>query len=598
MRNTAAPTSRRAALYWLEPSGLTILAGLIIWFLAVSWRRWPDPLIDFGRELYVPWRLVNGALLYRDVDEFYGPLSKYFNAILFIIFKPGLMVLVAANLAVFGAIIAVLYLILRRAWGFGAALLASAVFVAVFGFSQFVSSGNYNYATPYSHEATHGLLVCLLLVFVLVKWVDEPTRWRSFLAGLLLGLTALLKPEILFAAVVVTFVAIFERWRLWRWAGARGNMIWIIGALLPTAAFTLYFLRFVPFQEALAYACKGWLNILSARFTNNAVERGFLGFDQPWLHLSQHALATLAACALIGAIVLIARFSDKIQRRSILISIGACLAAGTAGFGSAFITWGEVGRCLFGLIFLYLVWGALLTPRDQTQIDDNSVRIARRLIVFLALAMMARMILNGRIYQYGFYQAALAAVVISAFLIGEIPARLGIHRGGQIIMAIGVVALVVSGVVSLSRQSAQLLQMKTVAISQGIDRFYAFPSQVESSGETVATVTKLITDNQSGQSLLVLPEGVMINYLTRRPSTVAEVFFFSAATEGGREAEIVRQLDRSPPDLVVFIRRDLSEYGIQRYGDRPGNGALILAWLSDNYRVDFQNNRAAMLRRK
>ena len=574
-----------------------ILAAFVIWFLAVSWRRWPDPLIDFGRELYVPWRLANGALLYRDVDEFYGPLSKYINAILFIIFKPGLMVLVAANLAVFGVIIAVLYVILRRAWGFEAALLGGAVFVAVFGFSQFVRSGNYNYATPYSHEATHGLLVCLLLVFVLVKWVQEATRWRSFLAGLLFGLTPLLKPEILFAATVVTIVAIFERWRLWRWAGARGNMIWIVGALLPTAAFTLYFLRFVAFQEALVDAAKGWLNILSARFTNNAVERGFLGFDQPWLHLGQHALATLAACALIGAIALIARVSEKIQRSWILISIGACLAAGTC-FASAFITWGEVGRCLFGLIFLYLVWGAFLTRRDQTQIDDKSVRIARRLIVFLALAMMARMILNGRIYQYGFYQAALAAIVISAFLIDEIPARLGLHRRGRTIMAIGIVALVVSGVVSLSRQSAQLLGMKTVPIGEGLDRFYAFPPQVDSSGETVATVTKLITDNRPGRSLIVLPEGVMINYLARLPSTVPEVFFFSAATEGGREAEIVRQLDRSPPDVVLFIRRDMSEYGIQRYGDRPGNGALILAWLSDNYRAEFQNNRAAMLKRK
>lgn len=575
-----------------------VLAGLIIWFLAVSWRRWPDPLIDFGRELYVPWRLANGALLYRDVDEFYGPLSKCCNAILFIFFKPGLMVLVAANLVVFGAITAVLYLILRRAWGFGAALFATAVFIAVFGFSQFVSSGNYNYATPYSHEATHGSLVCLLLVFVLAQWVQEATRWRSFLAGLLFGLTALLKPEILFAAVVITVVAILERWRLWRWPNSLVTMIWIVGALLPTAAFTLYFLRFVPLQEAVLYACKGWVNILSPRFTNNKVELGFLGFDQPWLHLGQHALATLAACTLIGAITMIGRLSERIQRRWMLISIGACLPIGLAWFASSNITWGEVGRCLFGLIFLYLIGSALSIPPEQTQIDDKSVRITRRLIVFLALAMMARMILNGRIYQYGFYQAALAAIVISAFLIGELPARLGLRRRGQTIMVIGIVALIVSGVVSLSRQSAQLLRIKTFPISEGRDRFYAFPPQVEPTGETVATVTKLVTDHRPVQSLLVLPEGVMINYLTHLPSTVAEVFFFSAATEEGREAEIVRRLESNPPDVVLFIRRDLSEYGIQRYGDRPGNGALILAWLANNYRVDFRTERAAMLMRK
>jgi hypothetical protein len=90
----------------------------------------------------------------------------------------------------------------------------------------------------------------------------------------------------------------------------------------------------------------------------------------------------------------------------------------------------------------------------------------------------------------------------------------------------------------------------------------------------------------------------MINYLTRVPSTVAELYFFASATEGGREAEIVRQLESNPPDVVLFIYRDLREYGIQRYGERPGAGALILAWVTDNYWVEFQTEGVALLRRK
>lgn len=51
---------------------LALLAGLSVWQLAVSWRRWADPIVDFGRELYIPWRLSEGAVLYRDVEDFYG----------------------------------------------------------------------------------------------------------------------------------------------------------------------------------------------------------------------------------------------------------------------------------------------------------------------------------------------------------------------------------------------------------------------------------------------------------------------------------------------------------------------------------------------
>ena len=48
-----------------------VFAALLWW----SWRRWPDPLVDFGRELYVPWRINAGQVLYRDLASLFGPLS-------------------------------------------------------------------------------------------------------------------------------------------------------------------------------------------------------------------------------------------------------------------------------------------------------------------------------------------------------------------------------------------------------------------------------------------------------------------------------------------------------------------------------------------
>src|ERR1700719_2830974 len=112
--------------FWCSiPCHLLVLACVASYYVAVSWRRWSDPLIDFGRELYLPWRIAGGAVLFRDVDDIYGPLSQYVNAGLFALFGPGLMHLVVANLLVFAAIVTTLYLLLRRAWGAGAALVAS-----------------------------------------------------------------------------------------------------------------------------------------------------------------------------------------------------------------------------------------------------------------------------------------------------------------------------------------------------------------------------------------------------------------------------------------------------------------------------------------
>ena len=55
-----------------EVLGIAVLLALALFFLATSWRKWPDSLIDFGNGLYIAWRLANGAILYRDVDVDYG----------------------------------------------------------------------------------------------------------------------------------------------------------------------------------------------------------------------------------------------------------------------------------------------------------------------------------------------------------------------------------------------------------------------------------------------------------------------------------------------------------------------------------------------
>ena len=60
-----------------------VIVGVFAAMVMASRGTWPDALIDFGRELYVPWQLTLGKVLYRDVQSYYGPLSPYINALWF-----------------------------------------------------------------------------------------------------------------------------------------------------------------------------------------------------------------------------------------------------------------------------------------------------------------------------------------------------------------------------------------------------------------------------------------------------------------------------------------------------------------------------------
>jgi hypothetical protein len=555
-----------------------------VFFVAASWRKWPDTLVDFSRELYVPWRLSNGALLYRDVDDIFGPLSQYFNAALFSAFGPGLMVLVAANLAVFAAITGVVYFLFRRAWGPGAALASTALFVSVFGFSQFITIGNYNYATPYCHEATHGVLVCLLLVGALDRWVRRPTAARSLVAGGLFGLTTVLKPEIMLAGAAVTLAAVAIRLRGGGRPAGSAAAAWLAGAVLPAALFAAGFSGRVGWRAAFVMAGHVWLSVgTTERQISERVQTRFLGFDNIPLHLAEHGVATLLALLLVGALCALAWTAERAPNSWPGKLAAAIAVAGALWLGCRGIAWINIGRCLLGLTLAYGAFGFARLARRRGPGGLPEGHALRLLIPVLAAVLMGRMVLAGRIYQYGFYQAALAGILIPAVMIGELPGLAGLSGRGRVVLAGATLLLLVPGAARLAALSSHLLSLKTEAVGRGRDLFYTFPPEINPTGDMVRLVSDSLAGRPRGETLVVLPEGEIINYLARMPSPVAPYSFYGATTADGREEALVRDLDRHAPDWIVIISRDLGDYGIHSYGEAPGSGRDILEWVAGHY---------------
>lgn len=580
-RPDVPPAARGAPWEWL---GLFALAGLAVYFLQVSWRKWPDPLIDYGRELYIPWRLSEGAVLQRDVEDFYGPLSQYVNALLFRCFGPGLMVLVYANLSVFAGILALLYALLRRAWGAGAAWVGAAVFVSVFAFSQYVGIGNYNYATPYVHATTHGLLVVLALTLVLVRWLEQPSASRSACAGLLLGLTAVLKPEFMLSGAVVTLAAVVLRLRSGGRPGARAVLAWSACLLLPTVAFWLEFARHMGWSDAFLAAGRAWVSVVAtSRYSGDPSQLDFLGFTGAGANLVEHGVAVLLGLAVVAVLLAGGRITDRAARPWMRALAAVVVVAGLAWVSGAWIEWIRAGRALLGLSLGYCVASSVQLARAPEAGDG--ARPVRVLVSLLAVAMLARMLLNGRIFHFGYYQAAIAGALLPAVLVGELPIRFATSRRARTLVVAGALAFLVPGVVSLARRSEGFHRLKTQPVGRGIDRFYAFPSSMSPIAAMVDGASDSLSKLPADRSVLVLPAGAMINYLARRPIPVPETVFFAGTLAEGGESRIVEGLREHPPGSVVLISLDLRDFGVQRYGESAGKGALILAWVEEHYQV-------------
>ncbi len=567
-----------------EVLGGFLLVAAVAQLLSVSWRRWADPLIDFGRELYLPWQINQGTVLYRDIDANYGPLSHYFNALVFRVFGTGFMQLAWTNLTIYFCILGLLYRVLRLVWGPTLALVGSLTFVGFFSFNQLGGVGNYNFVAPYAHETTHGFLALLAIIWGWGAWLRRPSVFKSALLGLLFGTTLLLKLEIIFTAGAIFFVALVlvALSKAEPRGGRPGHAAaMLLSAAVPpaTASLVLFETGRFSISQAVLWANVGWTGlVLFPGIAQDPFQATLLGTNAILENLQRLAFAGFASML---ALCLLAWVSERLGRaKKAFYVLGSLLLGIVTLFLSIRLPWIDVATVFpAGLLSLALVW-----IHDARRSAGGPVGLPRAvgwLLWAAGLALLARMALSPRIYHYGYCQAALAGVLTVATLWGELPRALGL-RGRALSSYLFTLSLILlSGLWTVQSISQRSYSFKTQPVGEGADRFYAYTPELEPTGFLVEDSRKALAAVPGSESLLVLPEGIMLNYLSRRP-TPSHVYTFNPYWLRWTDS-VLADLKKRPPPFVLVISRDMTEYGIQRFGESPEHGGPILAWVAANY---------------
>jgi hypothetical protein len=219
-----------------------------------TWQTWPDPLVDYGREIYLAWQLSEGKMLYDDIVHFNGPLSAYFNALAFRVAHCGILGVAMANGLVAVACVAMLYALLHRLSDHVAATMAALTFVTVFACSRYYVSGNYTWLCSYSHELPHGVALGVATLWCLAGY--QRSRRLAWLVamGTALGLVALTKPETFSAGVLAAtagLTATLARERPSRRRLCGQALAVVAGAAGPLLVTFLWFVRRMPASEVL-----------------------------------------------------------------------------------------------------------------------------------------------------------------------------------------------------------------------------------------------------------------------------------------------------------------------------------------------------------
>lgn len=542
--------------------------------LGSSWLRWPDVLIDYGSQLYIPWQISEGKRLYADLVYGYGPLAPYLSALYFRVFGVGLQTLVWTNVAVTAAVTFLLHRLLSRFTTPLVSLVCCVAFLVLFALSHPMQVGNYNFITPYETNITYGLLLSLLAMECLGRHFSAPGRATLLLSGLLLGLVSLTKLEIFVALAFAMAVGLgghlqFLLPRLERplRSIADASCLFAAAFLLPVLVCIAALGTRMPWRDALAGTLGSALGVLRSGAPDLDFYRVNMGTHDVMgslaamgASLGGQTLVVLAACALSLAAPAPSRRRD----RAMLGFIVFLIAAAALWTFRTTVDWPGLARPL-PLVAGWVLGRALLRIRGAARADASiSPERELSLAVFaaFALACMLKMILYVRINHYGFVLAMPAAMLAIVVLLDWIPRALQ-RRGHSSGLYLAVISAFVAVHLGVTLEyTRHWLSRKTVPVGKGADRFLA-DDRGELVNATLAAIEDLV---QPGESLFAMPEGVMLNYLARRTNSTPYTILMPTGIEVRGEEEILASLRRKPPDWVVLVHKDTSEFGYRYFG--------------------------------
>jgi hypothetical protein len=569
-------------------SSLCILLAIGFFMLFVSWRRWSLIILDFGRELYIPWKLIMGGVLYRDIYvDHYGPFSPYLNAFLFKMFGVNIMTLAFFNMGVVIIITYCIYRFFRHTTNSVTAMMTAATFLSVFAFKL----PNYNYITPYAYALTHGIALSFFSILAFYQYIKKQTTFWVVIIGLLIGTIFLTKLEVFFASIAAIGTGFIVLWHVEQFPLRKiikVSAMLFFSFLFPTVVFIAYFSFFMPFQEALLSILTQYRELFETTVTSNLFYLTVTGRIASSFYLGKILLVAGCYVLLFFLVWSVARLVERISStyyRMIIIIVAAASALFLLYFMND-VPWNwldvripfafQVVVAVMGVFYGITIW--------KSRKDKGKALYALPMLVFIifAFVMVLKIILRVTINVYGFALTMPATLVVVAGLVYHVP-RL-VAKSAQsttFIRALSSILVAMFLVMQINAISDTYL-IRNYPIDTGKERIITFDAVRNIEGPVIdATLKKINETIKPNENFLVIPEGILLNYLTRRESPSPYTSFLLGDLAMHNEEKMVERLSRRLPDYMILVDRSVIEWGFKKFG--VDTGTKISAWVIKNY---------------
>ncbi|MBW1858764.1 MAG: glycosyltransferase family 39 protein [Deltaproteobacteria bacterium] len=574
----------------LEGFGIFVLVIAGIAMAWLSWLKWCDPIIDFGRELYIPWALCQGKILYKDINIFfYGPFSYYLNALLFKIFGIHIDTIVRFNLVLILIIAVLIYKIIKTVSNSACAFFSVLSFIILFAFPRYFPVLNDNFVTPYSHAATHGIALSFLAFFFLSLYLSKGRIVYAYLCWFVGGLVLLTKVEIfvgLFASMVVTWAWILRTEKPQANIIAIRSITFASLLILPLLLFGAYFARLSTFPQAILCVLNPYFLMFHRGHSFSPLLVRVMGADEPLANTGR-MLYWLGIYVLFALIIMVVnhflsalskntkyKFAPPLLAFLITTPFINTTISGSSAYLDYFFPLPMVVLCFV----VYIILKLRKTGLTDIELKKNLITLS---FSIFSLVLLARLLFNVRVVHYGFFLVLPGFLILLIIVLHILPALMKRITGDARFGMIPVIVLILFTLYSYFSHSVRQYNLIDYPIKSDHEVIKTFDLRYSDIGQIIQqAIDKINVVVEPDETFTVFPEGLMFNYLTRResasPYTAFLPTFFSVF-----HGDILESLQEKPPDFVLLVERSTVEYGYRYFG--IDYAADVFRWIEENY---------------
>ena len=546
--------------------------------LVATWQRWTHPIIDHGREMNVPLRLLGGERLYIDILYYYGPFAPYFNALLYYLFGVHLNVLHASGTVCAVVILLMIYWLARRLMPPWEAALATALVLVACALSGFMG----NFIQPYAYAALYGWTFALASLVCVVRHVTSRRGVWMCWAGVCAGAALTCKPEygvLAFGPIAVAWMLASLSERRWLW---RPLLLAAMPALAIGVIVYVPIVVMVPWHMLVTDTYRAFSQpqmVYFAKFLN-----GTLMWPTTGAAVVSAAGMSLAACGLVTLLgLLLDQRIESLRRREawpswICIAGGAGLWWLSGGPSHRFDVTPLRGAALvLGVTIAVMTWQRWRDHSRSEPFPQHS-QILFLMVVFSLIA-IGRVVLNLSIWSpYTSFTAPTVLVVYCYLFFRAAPAALLSSARAREYARVIAMVLIAIWVTALGLEHADTARLNNFEITTPRGRLLTDAAV----GRPLADAIRFTAARtEPGDYVLNLPQGSIVNFLADRRNPLREEIIVPGFLTPDREADAIRRVAERQVKLILVSNHLTPEYRDWAFGAHYNQP--FMRWIEAHY---------------